>query len=37
MDYVKRRDGSPLVLEIAYSVWGERINPLITATIRDVR
>jgi PAS domain S-box-containing protein len=37
VDYVKRRDGSPLVLEIAYSVWGERINPLITATIRDVR
>jgi len=32
----RSKDDMPISLEISYSVWGDKINPIITATIRDL-
>jgi PAS domain S-box-containing protein len=37
IEYGRGKDGNTIPLEISYSVWGERQNPLITATVKDMR
>ena len=37
IEYGRGKNGNTIPLEISYSVWGERINPLITATMKDMR
>jgi hypothetical protein len=32
----RSKDDMPISLEISYSVWGDKLNPIITATIRDL-
>jgi PAS domain S-box-containing protein len=32
----RSKDDRPISLEISYSVWGDKLNPIITATIRDL-
>ncbi len=32
----RSKDDLPISLEISYSVWGDKLNPIITATIRDL-
>ena len=33
----KNSNGKEIPLEIFYTVWGERVSPVITATIKDMR
>jgi len=37
IEYGRGKSGNTIPLEISYSVWGERHNPLITATVKDMR
>jgi len=37
IEYGRGKNGNTIPLEISYSVWGKRINPLITATVKDMR
>lgn len=37
IEYGKGKDGKKIPLKITYSIWGERLNPIITATVRDMR
>jgi len=37
IEYGRGKGGNTIPLEISYSVWGERHNPLITATVKDMR
>jgi len=37
IEYGRGKDGNTIPLEISYSVWGERQNPLITVTVKDMR
>jgi len=32
-----KKDGMEIALEISYAIWGEKNQPTITATIRDMR
>lgn len=37
VEHVKGKGGTSIPIEISYSIWGERLDPIITATIRDMR
>jgi len=37
VDYGRGRNGQQIPLEISYSIWGDKLNPIITATIKDMR
>ena len=36
VSYGRKKDGKEIQLEISYSIWGDRHNPVITATVKDM-
>ena len=37
MEYGKGKYDKQIPLDISYSIWGDKLNPIITATIKDMR
>ena len=37
VEWHKKNNGQEIPLEVFYTVWGERVSPIITATIKDMR
>lgn len=36
VEYGRGKDGKQMTLEISYSIWGDKLNPIIIATIMDM-
>jgi len=36
VEYGRAKDGTQMTLEISYSIWGDKLNPVIIATITDM-
>ena len=36
VSYGRKKNGKEIQVEIAYSIWGDRQNPVITATVKDM-